>query len=32
MTSVVGGFTYPDDYDNIFSDAEDTLREMGEID
>lgn len=32
MTSVVGGFTYPDDYDKIFGDAEDTLREIGEID
>jgi len=24
--------TYPDDYDKIFSDAENKLREMGEID
>lgn len=32
MTSVVGGFTYPDDYDKIFSNTEDTLREMDEID
>lgn len=29
---VLGTLTYPDDYDKIFSDAEDTLREMGEID
>lgn len=30
--NVLGTLTYPDDYDKIFSDAEDTLREMGEID
>lgn len=29
---VLGTLTYPDDYDKIFSDAEDTLREIGEID
>lgn len=30
--NVLGTLTYPDDYDKIFGDAEDTLREMGEID
>lgn len=29
---VLGTLTYPDDYDKILGDAEDTLREMGEID
>lgn len=29
---VLGTLTYPDDYDKIFGDAEDTLREMSEID
>lgn len=29
---VLGTLTYPDDYDKIFGDAEDTLREIGEID
>lgn len=29
---VLGTLTYPDDYDKIFGDAEDTLREMGKID
>ena len=28
----LGTLTYPDDYDQIFSDAENTLREAGEID
>lgn len=30
--NVLGTLTYPDDYDKIFGDAEDTLREIGEID
>ena len=30
--NVLGTLTYPDDYDKIFGDAEDTLREMDEID
>lgn len=30
--NVLGTLTYPDDYDKIFGDAEDTLREMSEID
>lgn len=30
--NVLGTLTYPDDYDKIFGDAEETLREMGEID
>lgn len=29
--NVLGTLTYPDDYDKIFGDAEDTLREIGEI-
>lgn len=29
---VLGTLTYPDDYDKIFGDAEDTLRKMSEID
>lgn len=29
---VLGALTYPDDYDKIFGDAEDTLREICEID
>lgn len=29
---VLGTLTYPDDYDKIFGDAEDTLREIGKID
>lgn len=29
---VLGTLTYPDNYDKILGDAEDTLREMGEID
>lgn len=29
---VLGTLTYPDDYDKIFSNAEDALREMDEID
>lgn len=30
--NVLGTLTYPDDYDKIFGDAEDTLRKMDEID
>ena len=30
--NVLGTLTYPDDYDKIFSNTEDTLREMDEID
>lgn len=30
--NVLGTLTYPDDYDKIFGDAEDTLRKIGEID
>lgn len=30
--NVLGTLTYPDDYDKIFGDAENTLREMDEID
>lgn len=30
--NVLGTLTHPDDYDKIFGDAEDTLREMSEID
>lgn len=30
--NVLGTLTYPDDYDKILGDVEDTLREMGEID
>jgi hypothetical protein len=30
--NVLGTLTYPDDYDRIFGDAENTLREMDEID
>lgn len=28
----LGTLTYPDDYDQIFSDAENTLKEAGELD